>query len=882
MGELWRSQPMQLVQLFIQIDAAHDTVDELGQLGLIQFIDLNPNVNAFQRNFVTEVKMADEMERKLRFFEEQIEKANADLEIGHQPIRIEKGDDPLLRVKMDELEGKFEDLEKELQQMNNNQEMLNRNYNELIEFKHVLEKDDDFFQEAADFGRDEESVVVRGGEESEGLLGPKSTGGDSQVGGLIKLGFITGVINRAKFPVFERLLFRATHGNRYVKYAQIDQLIKDPQNGEPVSKNVFIIFFSGEKLQAKIKKLCESFGANLYPCPETAQERSELSKQILTRIDDLNVVLARTLEHRRQVLSTVAVHLESWKTKVKKEKAIFHTMNMFNYDVGRRCLIAEGWTPASAIKEELIQKALRKAKERSGALVPSIMSVIATKEQPPTYFKTNKFTRAYQGIIDSYGIARYGEVNPAPLSIITFPFLFAIMFGDVGHGFLMLFFTFFLLYKEKDWEKKKLNEMIETPFNGRYVLLLMSLFSIYTGFLYNELFSVPLDLCGTNWKINTTTNSYYIKDIHRTYEFGVDPVWKGNDNELLFYNSLKMKLSIILGVTQMCVGIFLKMLNGIHFNKWIEVIWETIPQMTFMVCIFGYLSYLIFYKWLAIPFALNDQLRKTIPGTPGVNCTKNPGTQDAPMLINVMIYMFLGIMDTPYSDSPNYTAYKCLVPGQWLVQLIFVLAAVISVPLMLLVKPCVMNSRHKRAVQQGLYHHVDNSDHPEGHQDTATEHKERGGGHGGGHGEHGEEEFDFGEFFVHQIIETIEFVLGAISNTASYLRLWALSLAHSELSTVFWKMLIIEYALEKSVTENDKTVPHTYTYSAVGIPLLFVTASIWLAFTIGVLMLMESLSAFLHALRLHWVEFQNKFYKGDGVKFLPFSYERLLSGETDE
>ena len=91
------------MQLFIQYEAAHATVDELGKLGKIQFTDvrcitayfffqcyiaqLNPNTNALQRSFVTDLKRADELERKLRFFRSQIKAQQIpvrELEVGDE------------------------------------------------------------------------------------------------------------------------------------------------------------------------------------------------------------------------------------------------------------------------------------------------------------------------------------------------------------------------------------------------------------------------------------------------------------------------------------------------------------------------------------------------------------------------------------------------------------------------------------------------------------------------------------------------------------------------------------------------------------------------------------------------------------------------------
>ncbi|KAJ9189681.1 hypothetical protein P3X46_000944 [Hevea brasiliensis] len=766
--DLFRSEAMQLVQLIIPIESAHVTVSYLGDLGFLQFKDLNSEKSPFQRTYAAQLKLGE--------------------------------------------------LEAELVEMNANNDKLQRTYNELIEYKLVLLKAGEFFSSALSSAtaqqREIESHQV--GEESldTPLLADQEISTDSSK--QVKLGFLTGLVPKEKSLAFERIIFRATRGNVFIRQSAIEVPVIDPISGEKIEKNVFVVFYSGERAKTKILKICEAFGANRYPFTEDLGKQNQIIDEVSGKVSELKTTIDAGLLHRSNLLQTIGDQFVQWNSLVRKEKSICHTLNMLSLDVTKKCLVAEGWSPVFASKQ--IQEALQRAAFDSSSQVGAIFQVLHTKESPPTYFRTNIFTTAFQEIVDAYGVARYQEANPGVYTIVTFPFLFAVMFGDWGHGICLLLTTLVFIIRENKLSGQKLGDITEMTFGGRYVILLMALFSIYTGLIYNEFFSVPFELFGhsayacRDLSCRDATTDGLIK-VGPTYPFGVDPVWHGTRSELPFLNSLKMKMSILLGVAQMNLGIILSFFNAVYFRNGLNIWFQFIPQMIFLNSLFGYLSLLIIVKW---------------------------ATGSQADLYHVMIYMFLSPTDELGENQ--------LFAGQKMVQQVLLLLALVSVPWMLLPKPFLMKKQHE--------------DRHLGQSYTPLQSTEESLQVEVNHDSHGHEEFEFSEVFVHQLIHTIEFVLGAVSNTASYLRLWALSLAHSELSSVFYeKVLLLAWGFNNVI-------------------ILIVGIIIFIFATIGVLLVMETLSAFLHALRLHWVEFQNKFYEGDGYRFYPFSFA-LLSDEDE-
>ncbi|KAK6014281.1 V-type ATPase subunit family protein, partial [Ostertagia ostertagi] len=509
--------------------------------------------------------------------------------------------------------------------------------------------------------------------------------------------FITGVINRSKVISFERFIWRFCRGKVFVRTADITEKTELFDHDKDDDKAVFILFFSGDQLRSRVQKICAGFHATIYNCPESPNERAHLLAQINGQVGDMQSVIGKTLEYRHKIVFAAALSVKNGR---------------FN---GR-------------------------SNDQSGSTVHAVLNEMETHKMPPTHFKLNKFTQGFQNIVDAYGIANYREVNPAPWSIISFPFLFAVMFGDSGHGIIMLLAALsFVVFEKKLISMKIKDEIFNTFFGGRYVVLLMGIFSIYTGFLYNDIYSKSINVFGSSWKnpypesllahmeeqghnnsqtLDLTFPPEYAFDSNAgPYPFGVDPVWNIAKNKLNFLNPMKMKTSIILGISQMTFGLLLSLCNHIHNRSVVDVLFVFVPQVFFLFCIFVYLCVMVVVKWIFFyvkPAFIFGRLY--------------PGPFCAPSLLIGLISMFM----LKARDSSVLALGCAAVRGG------------------------------VRSVSRSMIHGDDEA----------------------------MSEFNFGDVMVYQAIHTIEFALGCISHTASYLRLWALSLAHAQLSEVLWDMLL--------------------------------------------------------------------------------------------
>ena len=374
----------------------------------------------------------------------------------------------------------------------------------------------------------------------------------------------------------KRLVMRAARRNVLLRFREVSGSFEDPSTGARESKTVFVAFVQGQRTHSKVVQLVDAFDGVLFP----AGNPVALRKQMEESYDGVLVTSRGTDAQIRALLTEINVCIRSWKRGLLSCLVVFGQSGKIRMQ--GQTAVMESWIPTA--KLSAIENALQCAREEGGSDIPPICETMATDpaDVVPTYFETNEYTGAFHTLVASYGTARYQEVNPAAISIVSFPFLFGVMYGDIGHGFLLLLLGLglVLLGKRKGRDAgRDMGEIGGLLFGGRYLIIAMALFAIWMGALYNDCFGMSLQLTGTSkyyqlplgtdtkQLIKTGGTAAYQPSLSATVcPFGLDPTWGYASNKLETMNSLKMKMSIILGVSHMICGLCLQTLNHLYFK----------------------------------------------------------------------------------------------------------------------------------------------------------------------------------------------------------------------------------------------------------------------------------------------------------------------------
>jgi V/A-type H+-transporting ATPase subunit I len=183
-------------------------------------------------------------------------------------------------------------------------------------------------------------------------------------------------------------------------------------------------------------------------------------------------------------------------------------------------------------------------------------------EDPPTALRNSFLVKPFEMITRLYGLPHYDEVDPTPVMAVTFPLIFGLMFGDLGHG-LILFVG-----------GLSLNFIIKSREGWRAfckILAACGLGSILAGFLFGEAFGKQI----------------------------LTPLWLDPFNNVVTF----LVFSLMVGAIQIMIGFVLNFINFVLKSEYIDALTVSLPKMILYVeALYFLLKYAVnFELWLSGP-----------------------------------------------------------------------------------------------------------------------------------------------------------------------------------------------------------------------------------------------------------------------------------------
>ncbi|KAL9565332.1 hypothetical protein ACKAV7_010421 [Fusarium commune] len=196
---------------------------------------------------------------------------------------------------IDQLAGRSQKLEQRISALNDNYVTLKKRKRDLIEWHWVLWEAGGFFNRA--LGNVEEIRASTHNDAAPLLSDLKVHNAAPDVERLysgIEINFVAGVISRDLFATFKRILWRTLRGNLYMKQSEIPEPLTNPMSNEAIKRNVFLIFAHSKEIIAKIRKIAESIGGDVYHVDENSDLRRDQIHAVNNRLENVQSVLHNT------------------------------------------------------------------------------------------------------------------------------------------------------------------------------------------------------------------------------------------------------------------------------------------------------------------------------------------------------------------------------------------------------------------------------------------------------------------------------------------------------------------------------------------------------------------------------------------------------------
>jgi V-type H+-transporting ATPase subunit a len=453
-------------------DSAFDLMEVFGGLGIADFIDLNKQEQVYDLPFTKQIRRCNDIIRKIDYLIEVCESHGIQQKRIHNLTGFKEARTALREELGTSKYGIFDQLEKQCdqkeqfitQQTKSIKDMWH-NYNYLIEYKEVLKKLSMFFLNqpvsisrlSGPFGADEEVKGGRHGSD-ENLFGRVSGASveseeDKQISvqlhhnKVLNLTSLAGIINRDEVQRIKRIVFRACRGNALIYTIPIDRQLKE-YSGEELLKDVYIITFEeGESLRGKLTRICESFNTDNFQLPtgnfnekiQDVKNKIKETKHLITMTtNEMRLYLEKVCKLEPKSFAALGVsRLCLYKMFAEYDRSIYSNLNKF---FPKKALF-QGYLWSTKQSNEILTRL-----DFEGHSLTEIQLEDCYNHNipPPTFFRTNVFLAPFQDIVNTYGIPIYKEANPAVFTIVTFPFLFGVMFGDIGHGGMVFLIAIFL------------------------------------------------------------------------------------------------------------------------------------------------------------------------------------------------------------------------------------------------------------------------------------------------------------------------------------------------------------------------------------------------------------------------------------------------------